>query len=64
MSMEVGGFFGLILLALNIWAIVSIIGSGVTTGKKVLWILLILVLPVLGFLIWLVAGPRAQGRAV
>ncbi len=64
MSVEVGGFFGLILLALNIWAIVSIIGSGVTTGKKVLWILLILVLPVIGFLIWLLAGPRGTTRAV
>lgn len=61
--LEVGGLFGLIILALDIWAIVSIIGSSVSTGKKVLWTLLVLVLPVLGFIIWLIAGPRSATRA-
>ena len=60
--LEVGGLFGLIILALDIWAIVSIIGSSVSTGKKVLWTLLVLVLPVLGFIIWLIAGPRSATR--
>ena len=64
MTMEIGGLFGLILLGLNVWAIVSIVGSGSTTGKKALWILLILVLPLLGFIIWLVAGPRGTVRTV
>ncbi|MEC9312087.1 MAG: PLDc N-terminal domain-containing protein [Pseudomonadota bacterium] len=58
--LEVSGLGGLIILALDIWAIVSIIGSGTTTGKKVLWTLLVLLLPVLGFIIWLVAGPRSR----
>lgn len=62
--LEIGGLFGLIILALNIWAIVSIIGSTETTGKKVLWTLLVLVLPVLGFLVWLIAGPRAARRTI
>lgn len=57
--MEYAGFGGLIILALNIWAIVSIIGSGATTGSKVLWTLLVLVLPIVGFIIWLIAGPRS-----
>lgn len=61
---EVGGLFGLIILVLDIWAIVSIIGSGVSTGRKVLWTLLVLILPVLGFIIWLVAGPRASTSTV
>jgi len=52
----IGGF---IVLVLDIWAIVSVMGSAESTGKKVLWILLIVILPILGFLIWLVAGPRA-----
>ncbi|PJI84483.1 phospholipase D-like protein [Yoonia maricola] len=56
--MEYAGLGGLILLALNIWAIISIFGSGVSTGSKVLWTLLVLVLPLIGFIIWLVAGPR------
>lgn len=56
---EVGGLFGLIVLILNIWAIISVVGSHVSTGRKVLWTLLILILPILGFIIWFFAGPRA-----
>ncbi len=62
MGIEVSGLMGLILLALDIWAIVSVVGSSASTGGKVLWILLILLLPLLGLIIWLVAGPR-PGRA-
>ena len=57
--LEITGLGGLLVLILDIWAIVSIIGSGISTGKKVLWILLILILPLIGFLIWLIAGPRS-----
>jgi succinate dehydrogenase/fumarate reductase cytochrome b subunit len=58
------GFGGLIVLVLDLWAIVSIIGSGSSTGKKVLWVLLVLFLPIIGFIIWLLAGPRAaQGHS-
>lgn len=56
--MEVTGLGSLIVLALDIWAIVSIVGSSASTGKKVLWVLLVLILPILGFIIWLIAGPR------
>lgn len=59
MGIEVSGLLGLILLALDIWAIVSVVGSSASTGGKVLWILLILILPLLGLIIWLVAGPRS-----
>ncbi|MHA6263307.1 PLDc N-terminal domain-containing protein [Arenibacterium sp. CAU 1754] len=62
--LEVTGLGGLIILALDIWAIVSIIGSSVTTGKKVLWTLLVLVLPIVGFIIWLLAGPRSSATHV
>jgi len=61
--LSMNGVGGLIILVLDIWAIVSIIGSGASTGKKVLWILLVLVLPVVGFVIWFITGPRAgQGQ--
>ncbi|APX25369.1 MAG: hypothetical protein CML50_04965 [Rhodobacteraceae bacterium] len=50
---------GFIVLVLDIWAIVSILSSGASTGSKVLWVLLILILPVLGFIIWLIAGPKS-----
>ena len=62
--LEVTGLGGLIILILDIWAIVSIIGSSASTGSKVLWTLLVLLLPVVGFLIWLVAGPRSAPRPI
>lgn len=62
--LELSGLGGLIILALDIWAIVSIIGSGTSTGKKVLWVLLVLILPLVGFIIWLLAGPRSETRRI
>lgn len=58
MGIEVGGIIGLLILAADVWAIVNIVQSGASTGKKVLWILLILVLPVVGLILWLLLGPR------
>jgi hypothetical protein len=52
------GLVGLVILALDIWAILKIIGSPASTGAKVLWILLILILPVVGLIIWYFAGPK------
>lgn len=58
MGMEVGGLLGLIILIADVWAILKIIQSGASTGAKVLWIVVILVLPLLGLLLWLIMGPR------
>ena len=57
--LEIGGLLGFIVLVLDVWALVSILGSNAGTGGKVLWCLLVIILPVLGFLIWLLAGPRS-----
>lgn len=59
-SMPVGGILGFIILVLDIWAIVSIIKSGQTTGVTVLWIIIILLLPVLGLILWFLLGPKAK----
>ncbi|MBP7241485.1 PLD nuclease N-terminal domain-containing protein [Amaricoccus sp.] len=59
MRIEVVGVGGFILFALSIWAIVSIVGSRAGTGAKVIWVLAILFLPFLGFIAWLLFGPRA-----
>jgi hypothetical protein len=58
MGMEVGGIFGLILLVADVWAIVKTIQSGASTGAKVIWIVVILLLPLLGLLLWLLFGPK------
>jgi hypothetical protein len=41
---------------------VNIAQSGASTGKKALWIVLVLVLPVLGLVLWFLLGPRT-GKA-
>jgi hypothetical protein len=51
------GLMGLIILIADIYAIIQVLGSGASTGTKLLWVLLILFLPVIGLIIWLLAGP-------
>ncbi len=53
---------GLIILALDIWAILNILKSGTEAGMKVIWVLVIILLPVLGLIIWAIAGPRGNLR--
>ena len=48
---------GLIILALVIYAIVMIVQSSAPTLHKVLWSLLVLILPVIGLIIWGLMGP-------
>lgn len=48
---------GLIILVLDILAIIKIVQSGASTGEKILWVILVLVLPVLGLVIWALLGP-------
>lgn len=62
LKVEVGGLLGLIHLALVIWAVVSITGSTAGTGSKVFWIVLILIFPIVGFILWFLFGPRAVRR--
>lgn len=50
---------GIIILAADIWAIINIVQSGATTGKKVLWSLLVIFFPVVGLIIWFILGPKS-----
>ena len=59
MGIEVGGILGLLILSAVVWAIVSVAQSSASTGKKVLWIVLILLLPVVGLILWFFLGPRS-----
>ena len=52
----------LIIFALDIWAIINVFKSSAETGMKILWVLLIALLPVLGLVIWAIAGPRGYRR--
>ena len=52
----------LVLLALDIWAIISILNSSASGERKALWIVLVVLLPLLGLILWFFLGPR-DGRA-
>jgi hypothetical protein len=56
--MEVGGIFGLLILIADVWAILNIFQSSADTVKKAIWIVVVLLLPLLGVIIWYFAGPR------
>lgn len=58
MGIEVTGILGLILLIADIYAIVKTVQSGASTGAKVAWVVAILIFPFLGFIAWLIFGPR------
>ncbi|MGV8920903.1 MAG: PLDc N-terminal domain-containing protein [Pseudomonas sp.] len=62
MGSSFNGLIGLIILALDIWAIINVLKSGAEVGMKIIWTLLILLLPVLGLVIWAIAGPRGNVR--
>ena len=49
--------FGLIILVLDIIALVSLLQSGADTATKVLWALLIILLPVIGMILYFLMGP-------
>jgi len=55
---ELTGLFGLLLLIADVYAIVKVVGSAASTGAKVFWVVLIILLPLLGFLLWLLLGPK------
>jgi len=60
MGIDISGLLGLLILIADVWAIIKTVGSGVGTGTKVLWVVVILVLPVLGLILWVVLGPSQR----
>jgi Phospholipase_D-nuclease N-terminal len=52
------GLWALLVLIADVWAIVNVFQSAADTGKKVLWVVLVLVLPLLGVILWYFLGPR------
>lgn len=54
------GIIGLLVLVADIYAIIQIVSSRASLVAKVLWTLLVLLLPVIGFVLWFFAGPRSS----
>jgi hypothetical protein len=47
----------LVVTVLDVIAIVSILKSSADTGTKLLWIILVILLPVLGMILYFLMGP-------
>jgi hypothetical protein len=55
------GLLGLVILALDIIAIVDVAKGGGDIGRKILWIVLILLLPLLGMILYFLLGRSRSG---
>lgn len=59
--MEILGLIGLLLA---LYAIYNVLTSGASTAAKIGWTLALVLLPVIGFIVWLITGPRSGTRAI
>ena len=62
MNFGYNGLLGVLILAGDIWAILNIFQSSASNEKKLIWILVVVLLPLLGLILWYFLGPR-QGRS-
>lgn len=51
--------FGIVVLLLDVWAIVNVLGSNTTVLTKAGWVIGIIILPIIGFVAWYLAGPKS-----
>lgn len=58
MNLPFNGLWGILVLAADIWGIINVAQSSASNEKKALWIVLIVVLPVVGVILWYFLGPR------
>ena len=52
------GLLGLVILVLDVIAIIDCVKSSMENAKKVLWIVLIIVLPIIGMVLYFVIGKK------
>lgn len=53
-----GGLLGILILIADIYAIIRVAQSSAEPITKALWIVVILLLPVLGLILWWLFGPK------
>jgi hypothetical protein len=51
------GFWSLLHLILLVYAAIQIMNSSADTTKKVLWVVIVALLPVVGLIVWFFIGP-------
>ena len=52
--------WGVLVLIGDIWAIINILQSSVSNEKKLIWIIVVVLLPLLGLILWFFLGPRER----
>jgi hypothetical protein len=50
--------WGVLVLIGDIWAIINIFNSSAPNEKKALWIIVVILLPLIGLILWYFLGPR------
>lgn len=58
MGIEIVGLGSLIWLIILVWAIVKTAQARVGAFVRFMWIIVLILFPVLGFVIWLFLGPK------
>ena len=53
-----GSILGILILIGDIWALMNILQSSVGNDKKLLWVVVVVLLPVIGLILWFFMGPR------
>lgn len=50
--------WGVLVLIGDIWAIINILQSSAANDKKLLWVIVVVLLPLIGLILWFFLGPR------
>lgn len=58
MNFGYGGIVGVLILIGDIWALINIFQSSAANDKKLLWVVVVVLLPLLGLILWFFLGPR------
>ena len=58
MNFGYNGLWGLLVLIGDIWAIINILQSAASNEKKLLWVVVVVLLPLVGLILWYFLGPR------
>jgi hypothetical protein len=59
LSTGYNGILGLLILVGDVWAIINIFQSSASNEKKLIWTVIVLLLPLLGLILWFFLGPKS-----
>ena len=58
MNFGYSGALGVLILIGDIWALINILQSSAANSKKLLWVVVVVLLPLVGLILWYFMGPR------